>query len=132
MCKKIVLNLEKHIKTKHGPEESKKFKCKICGKGFILRDKLASHLIFHSDVKPYECKSNCGFAKGNIQKHENSRKRQEGSNFCGPKYRLNPTHSNSQSDRVRAEEIQERQKRMEIKRSSELLRMLGEQLVLLV
>ena len=66
--------------------------CKICGKGFILRDKLASHLIVHSDVKPYECKYNCGFAKGNIQKHENSRKRQNGSKFCGPKYRLNPTH----------------------------------------
>ena len=82
----------KHIKTKHGPEEGKKYKCKICGKGFILRDKLASHLIFHSDVKPYECKYNCGFAaktKGNIQKHENSRKRQKGSNFCGQK-RLNP------------------------------------------
>ena len=96
---------------------------------------LASHLIVHSDVKPYECKYNCGFAaktKGNIQKHENSRKRQKGSNFCGPKYRLNPTHSNSQSDRERAEEIQERQKRMQIKRSAELLRMLGEQWVLLV
>ena len=92
---------------------------------------ISSHLV-HSDVKPYECKSNCGFAKGNIQKHENSRKRQEGSNFCGLKHRLNPTHSNSQSDRVRSEEIQERQKRMQIKRSSELLRILGEQWVLLV
>ena len=70
--------------AKRFSEEGKKYKCKICGKGFILRDKLASHLIVHSNVKPYECKYNCGFAaktKGNIQKHENSRKRQKGSNF---------------------------------------------------
>jgi len=76
ICGKVVKNIVNHTLTVHGSEEDKRFKCHICGKGFILKDKLVSHLAIHSDARPYVCKFNCGFRSktlGNLKKHESGK-----------------------------------------------------------
>jgi len=76
ICGKVVKNIVNHTLTVHGSEEDKKFKCHICGKGFIMRDKLTSHIAIHSEERPFVCKFNCGFKSktlGNLKKHESGK-----------------------------------------------------------
>ena len=73
ICLKSVRNMDKHNRTVHASNEDKKYQCFVCSKGFILRDKLISHLAIHSDERPYVCKENCGYktkTMGNLKKHE--------------------------------------------------------------
>ena len=80
ICNKPVKSLENHKLTMHGSEEDKKYKCDLCGKGFILRDKLVAHKVIHSKEKPFKCKFHCGYASktaGNLRKHHEGVHRNE-------------------------------------------------------
>merc|ERR1719464_1027782 len=57
-----------HMKTKHTPNEDLKFKCDICGKGFISNGKLQNHVNIHTGAKPYKCKF-CTAAFGDSANH---------------------------------------------------------------
>lgn len=61
-----------HMKTKHTPNEDLKFKCDICGKGFISNGKLQNHVNIHTGAKPYKCKfCNATFGdSANYRAHE--------------------------------------------------------------
>ena len=43
-CCKAVKNLSLHTLNVHGTEDDRKFKCQVCGKGFILKEKLLAAL----------------------------------------------------------------------------------------
>ena len=61
-----------HIQSKHTDDANKKYKCKICPKGFISNHMLQEHINVHTGNKPYMCKF-CGtsFASfGTHQMHE--------------------------------------------------------------
>ena len=46
----------RHIQSAHTPHDQRKFKCDICGKGFITRGNLAEHMNIHTGDKPFKCK----------------------------------------------------------------------------
>ena len=76
ICGKKVKDLELHHKTVHGANEDKRFRCPTCNKGFVLKEKLKTHQLVHSDERPYKCKFGCGFGAktaGNCKKHEESK-----------------------------------------------------------
>ena len=70
-CCKVVKNLSLHTLNVHGTEDDRKFKCQVCGKGFILNEKLLAHYAVHIEEKHYACNI-CNFrtkTKGNLKKH---------------------------------------------------------------
>ena len=74
VCGKVVKQLAKHLRTEHTSDEDKRFKCDICGKGFVEKQKRDNHLdSVHSKIKRFDCRYDCGassFDKGNRKKHE--------------------------------------------------------------
>jgi KRAB domain-containing zinc finger protein len=55
-CKKLCKDgdeLKKHIKKVH--EDVKKFQCNECGTRCVSKERLISHLLCHSDEKPFKC-----------------------------------------------------------------------------
>ena len=74
--------------TMHQNEEDKPFRCSLCGKGFILKQKLKSHVLeVHMDERLFKCKiEDCDYAAksaGNLKKHES------GLHIWNRKYRWN-------------------------------------------
>ena len=57
ICKKTVSDLEQH-KNVH-KEKPKEFWCKICERGFSIRNNFISHSEIHESVQKYEC-DKCG------------------------------------------------------------------------
>ena len=47
--------MKRHVQSKHTPNDLKKFKCDLCGKGFAVKDNLKDHKNIHTGVKPYKC-----------------------------------------------------------------------------
>ena len=47
--------MKRHIESAHTPDDQKKCRCDICGKGFSNNQRLAEHLNIHTGEKPYEC-----------------------------------------------------------------------------
>ena len=70
-------NLLKHTRTMHTTDGEKKYQCDECGKGFVDKTRLRSHIIsLHKHEKPFACRFMCGFScssSGNRTKHENAR-----------------------------------------------------------
>ena len=62
----------RHIRSAHTPNDEKKFKCDICGKGFENSHAYQDHMNTHTGKKPYKCKycSACFASKGNQRMHE--------------------------------------------------------------
>lgn len=53
----IKFRLSVHMMKKHNAE--RKFKCKVCGKGFLCQTHLREHEEIHKGTKPYQCEI-CG------------------------------------------------------------------------
>jgi len=63
-----------HVQVKHTANQDRKYKCDMCGKGFLDNQKLNDHKNTHTGEKPYACKF-CGVAfanRSNCNAHENS------------------------------------------------------------
>ena len=48
--------MKRHIDSQHTPNDQKKFKCDVCGKGFVVMAHLDDHKNIHTGEKPYKCK----------------------------------------------------------------------------
>ena len=76
-CGGMFKNLLKHMRTMHTTDDDKKYQCDECGKGFIDKTRLGSHILsLHTNEKPFVCRFMCGFAcssSGNRTKHETAR-----------------------------------------------------------
>jgi uncharacterized Zn-finger protein len=66
--------MKRHIQAQHTPNDQKKFKCEVCGKGFITKDRLSDHNNIHTGEKPHKCKfcSACFASKGTWHMHQRS------------------------------------------------------------
>ena len=64
--------MNRHIQAAHTLPDQKKYKCDLCGKGFITNNKLSEHMNVHTGEKPHKCKfcSACFASKANTIKHE--------------------------------------------------------------
>ena len=73
-CGKLVgpKKMNFHIESNHTPNDQKKYRCDVCGKGFSSSDRLRDHRHLHTGEKPYKCKfcSSCFASKGNHAMHE--------------------------------------------------------------
>ena len=70
-------NLKRHIQQVHTANDEKKFKCKICGKGFTFNLALQDHTNIHTGDKPYVCKV-CGKGFANYFNHRTHERRHAG------------------------------------------------------
>lgn len=66
--------MKEHIHSKHTPNDQKKYKCEVCGKGFHTNQKLKEHRHIHTGEKPYKCKycTACFASKGTHAMHQRS------------------------------------------------------------
>ena len=66
--------MKRHFQSKHTPNDQKKFKCDVCGKGFHLPNRLKDHKHIHTGEKPYKCKfcSACFASQGTHGMHQRS------------------------------------------------------------
>ena len=66
--------MNRHIAAKHTSIYDRKYKCDVCGKGFINNSKLNDHKNVHTGEKPYKCQyCKTGFAnRGTLRIHERS------------------------------------------------------------
>jgi len=48
--------MTRHIHSAHTPNDQKKFRCDVCGKGFSNSQNLQDHNNIHTGEKPYKCK----------------------------------------------------------------------------
>ena len=64
--------LKRHIQAQHTPDNEKKYKCDVCGKGFISKQSFKDHQNVHTGEKPYKCKycSSCFASFGTYAMHE--------------------------------------------------------------
>ena len=65
-------SMKRHIDSAHTHNDQKKYKCDVCGKGFIDNLSLSDHNNVHTGEKPYKCKfcSSCFASKGTHGMHE--------------------------------------------------------------
>ena len=74
-CGKLVgVSLMKRHVQGHAPDSEKRFKCDVCGKGFVDINNFKDHMNIHTGEKPYKCKfcTSCFASKGNHAQHEKS------------------------------------------------------------
>ena len=74
-CKKLFHTqgyLTRHIRSKHTPDNRKRYQCPICQKGFNVKDSIEGHKNWHQGVKPFNCAwCSLKFAdKSNLTSHE--------------------------------------------------------------
>ena len=73
-CGKLISTglMKRHIASKHTPNDLKKFKCDVCGKGFAARANFEDHKNIHTGAKPFKCKycTACFASKGTHAMHE--------------------------------------------------------------
>ena len=71
--------LSSHMRTHIDPED-RKFKCEICFKGFLDRQKLKEHILTHANIKSFKC-SICNQAFSNFSGHRQHMMRTHGLKF---------------------------------------------------
>lgn len=73
-CGEMFANIlmKRHIQSKHTPNDLKKYKCEVCGKGFAAKGNFEDHKNIHTGEKPYKCKycMACFASKGTHAMHE--------------------------------------------------------------
>merc|ERR1711956_197564 len=59
-------NMWGHIQAQHTSNQDKKYKCEVCGKGFVGKETLKDHKNIHTGEKPYLCQfcSACFASRG--------------------------------------------------------------------
>ena len=75
----------------HLPNELKKYKCDICGKGFPTNQAFKDHRNIHTGEKPYKCKfcSSC-FAGGSARNmHQRAHQKKHNCDVCGKDFSTN-------------------------------------------
>ena len=75
-CGKLigVLCMKRHVYQAHTPNDQKKYKCEICGKGFSVKENFLEHNNVHTGEKPFKCKfcSACFASRGTHAAHQRS------------------------------------------------------------
>ena len=75
-CGKLygVAVMKRHIQAQHTPNDERRFKCELCGKGFATNQRLKDHNNVHTGEKPYKCKfcSACFASRGTHAMHQRS------------------------------------------------------------
>ena len=68
----VAARMSVHIQAQHTPNNEKKHKCEVCGKGFAGKERLRDHNHIHTGEKPYLCQfcSACFASKGTHAMHE--------------------------------------------------------------
>ena len=64
--------MKRHIEAAHTPDDQKKCRCDVCGKGFSCNQRLSEHLNIHTEEKPFKCRyCSASFAsRGTCAGHE--------------------------------------------------------------
>ena len=64
--------MKRHIQQAHTLDDQKRYKCEVCGKGFVDSTRLKDHTNIHTGEKPYKCKfcTSCFASKGTHAMHE--------------------------------------------------------------
>ena len=64
--------MKRHIEAAHTPDDQKKCRCEVCGKGFSCNQRLLEHLNIHTGEKPFKCRyCSASFAsRGTCAGHE--------------------------------------------------------------
>ena len=60
-----------HIRQVHANDESKKYRCNVCGRGFVLTSSFRTHMRTHTNSRPFKCRL-CGKTfkqQGHIKEH---------------------------------------------------------------
>ena len=75
-CGKLygVAVMKRHIQAQHTPNDERRFKCELCGKGFATNQRLKDHNNVHTGEKPYKCKfcTACFASRGTHAMHQRS------------------------------------------------------------
>ena len=75
-CGKLygVAVMKRHIQAQHTPNDERRFKCELCGKGFATNQRLKDHNNVHTGEKPYKCKFcyACFASRGTHAMHQRS------------------------------------------------------------
>jgi uncharacterized Zn-finger protein len=48
--------MKRHIESAHTPDDQKKYRCDVCGKGFACNQNLSEHMNIHTGEKPFKCR----------------------------------------------------------------------------
>jgi len=63
ICNVKVRKIEFHMKRMHASDEDKRYRCNVCGKGFVESQALNNHQMnVHLKLRPYKCRYGCTFA----------------------------------------------------------------------
>ena len=76
------MKLKLHVKTVHGDNSKKKYKCVYCEKAFISKNMLDAHMMnIHIKTRPYSCRFGCDFSYNDISNRNSHEKMKHGGLF---------------------------------------------------